>query len=164
MISVNETKFTKDPSGNKLIVTRDFNAPLEKVWKAWTDRDQLDIWWAPKPWKANTMSMDFKDGGQWLYVMAGPAGEEHWCKVDFQTIEPQKNFTTRSSFCDKNGNTNADMPTMHWFIRFTSTGAGTAITVEIIFDSKADLEKIVEMGFKQGFTMGLGNLDELLVH
>jgi hypothetical protein len=51
---------------------------------------------------------------------------------------------------------------MHWHTRFQPAGDRTLITVEVSFNSAADLEKIVEMGFQQGFTMAHGNLDELL--
>lgn len=44
MINTLETKITRDPSGKKLIVTREFNAPLEKVWRAWTESSLLDEW------------------------------------------------------------------------------------------------------------------------
>ena len=162
MINTNETRFSQDPSGKKLIVIREFNAPVEKVWRAWTESSLLDQWWAPKPWKAETKSMAFKEGGRWLYYMLGPAGDRHWCKVEFQTIDPHKSFTVINSFCDENGNTNGDLPVMHWSNNFASNGAGTTITVEISFDSTADLQKIVEMGFKEGFKMGLGNLDEMI--
>ena len=162
MINMNETKISKDASGKKLIVTRDFNAPVEKVWRAWTDSSILDTWWAPRPWRAVTKSMDFSEGGHWMYAMTSPEGEKHWCKVDYKTIDAPKNFTADNGFCDEHGNTTYEAPLMHWLVQFASSGAGTSITVDIGFDSEADLEKIVAMGFKEGFTMGLNNLDEVL--
>jgi uncharacterized protein YndB with AHSA1/START domain len=162
MVSTNETKISKAPSGNKLIVTRSFDAPVEKVWRAWTESRLLDDWWAPKPWKTETKSMQLKEGGQWLYSMVGPAGERHWSKVDFKTVVPQKKLASVCVFCDENGNTAAGTFPMYWLVEFRSQDAGTAITVELTFDNEADLEKIVAMGFKEGFTMGLGNLEELL--
>jgi len=162
MITTHETKITKAPSGSKLIVTRSFDAPLEWVWKAWTESSSLDNWWAPRPWKTETISMEFKEGGQWLYSMNGPEGERIWCKVDFRAIVPQKKLSVISVFCDEHGNTIADAPRMNWLTEFRSEDTGTAISVEITFDNEADLEKIVAGGFKEGFTMALANLDEFL--
>jgi hypothetical protein len=51
---------------------------------------------------------------------------------------------------------------MHWFAQFSSTEAGTRLTLEVGFDSEADLETIVQMGFKEGFTSALSNLDPML--
>lgn len=157
-----ETRIDKDPTGKKLIVTRYFAAPLAKVWRAWTESRYLDEWWAPRPWRAETKSMDFSEGGRWLYSMVGPNNERHWCRVDYQKIQPQKSFTVLNGFSDENGNPAAAFPDMHWNTQFAITGAGTTVTVEITFDNEADLQKIVEMGFKEGFTMAHGNLDELL--
>jgi uncharacterized protein YndB with AHSA1/START domain len=162
MISTNETQISKDPSGKKLIVNRNFNALPAKVWRAWTESALLDQWWAPRPWKAVTRSMDFSEGGYWLYAMTGPAGEVHWCKVDYLTIDAQKSFTANNGFSDEHGNPTNVAPMMHWLVQFAPAGDGTAIVVEITFDSEADLQQIVDMGFKEGFSMGLGNLDELL--
>lgn len=162
MISTSETTITKDKSGNKLIVNRAFNAAPAKVWQAWTDSAMLEKWWAPKPWRTETKSMTFKNGGQWLYAMVGPEGEKHWCRVDFQTIEPSKSFTATNSFCDENGNPTDVAPLMHWYTKFEPSGSGTVVTVEITFENAEDLEKIVQMGFKEGFTMAHANLDELL--
>ena len=162
MSSTNETKITKDPAGNKLHVTRDFNAPLPDVWEAWTDSSLLDQWWAPKPWRAETKSMDFKVGGLWLYSMVGPQGERSYCRVDFQAIDTEKSISSVAAFCDEDGNFTDDFPKMYWKSTFAATATGTNVLVEIAFDSETDLEKIVQMGFKEGFTMALGNLDELL--
>ena len=161
MITTNETKITK-VAANKLAVTREFDAPLELVWRAWTESDLLDQWWAPKPWKAHTKSMDFRDGGRMLYYMEGPDGTRHWCRFDYEKIEPLKSFSGEDGFCDENGNVNQEMPEMHWNVKFSHAGRGTLVQVDITFASEADLEKIVEMGFKEGFTAAHGNLDELL--
>jgi uncharacterized protein YndB with AHSA1/START domain len=161
-MSNKQTTITKDAANKKLIVVREFDAPLEEVWKAWTDKNILDEWWAPKPWKAKTKSMDFREGGLWLYSMVGPDGTESYCREDFKTIVPNKSFSARDSFCDENGNITHDIPGMDWKNIFSSTDTGTRVEVEITFDSEVDMEKIIEMGFEESFTMAHGNLDELL--
>lgn len=154
--------FEKDLANKRLHVKREFDAPVEKVWKAWTDSKLLDKWWAPKPWRAETKVMDFKEGGAWLYRMVGPDGTSQWCHVSFKTIVSGKSFSSTSVFCDEHGNEDSNMPAMYWLVEFEPTATGTKIEVELTFDKEADMEKIIEMGFEGGFTMGLGNLDELL--
>ncbi len=158
---MNETKIVKE-SGTKLRVIRDFDAPVRLVWNAWTQSDILDQWWAPKPWQARTKSMDFKEGGFWLYSMNGPDGEQHWARADFQKIVPMKSYTMMDSFCDAQGVKNDAAPQMKWLTQFIDKGDRTAVEIEIVFDNEGDLEKIIEMGFKEGFTAAHGNLDELL--
>ena len=95
---MNETIITKLPDQKQLKVTRNFSAPVDLVWKAWTDPEILDKWWAPKPWKAVTKSMDFRPGGRWLYSMNGPAGERHWSKSDFLKINAQSMYEAMEAF------------------------------------------------------------------
>ena len=158
----NNTVITKDLANKKLHITREFAAPVDKVWKAWTDSTILDKWWAPRPWKAETKIMNFSPGGTWLYAMAGPNGEQHWSRIGFETITPETGFTYTCNFCDEDGNVDDNAPAMHWALKFMPTATGSKVEVDLSFDNEADIKKIIEMGFEGGFTMALGNLDELL--
>jgi uncharacterized protein YndB with AHSA1/START domain len=162
MIATKETTYTKDAANKKIRVVREFDAPVEQVWKAWTESELLDQWWAPKPWKANTQSMDFREDGTWLYYMEGPDGSRHYCRADYETIAPNKSYTGLDAFCDENGKINTEFARMHWKVVFNKSANGTKVEVEIKFDSEADMEKIIEMGFKEGFAAAHTNLDELL--
>lgn len=162
MIINKETVLTKDLANKKLIVVREFDAPLDQVWKAWTESELLDQWWAPKPWKAQTKTMDFKEGGFWLYQMVGPDGTGSWCRADFKKIDAPNSFSAIDNFCDEKGKVDTNFPAMYWSNVFNQTGEGTTVKVEIRFDTEAGLEKILELGFEEGFTAALGNLDELL--
>lgn len=86
----NETIFSKDLPNKKLTVVRAFDAPLDLVWKAWTESEMLDQWWAPKPYRAETKTMDFREGGFLLYRMVGPDEDTSWCKENFKTINLHK--------------------------------------------------------------------------
>lgn len=157
-----QTVISKDLANRKLIITREFNAPVEKVWKAWTESQLLDKWWAPKPWKAETKTMSFTNGGSWLYCMVGPDGTRAWCRVDFDSINTPRSFNASAKFCDENGVVDENFPVMYWKNEFLANGTQAKVEIEITFDSETDLEKIVQMGFEAGFTVGLTNLDELL--
>lgn len=162
MIMEKQTRVTKDLNARKIIVEREFDAPVQDVWRAWTEKELLDQWWAPRPWKAETRSLDFREGGSWLYCMKGPEGEASWCRADFKTINKHKSFTSVDNFCDESGKVDGNFPNMYWKTEFIASGPGTKVIAEISFDSEADLQKILELGFEEGFKMALGNLDELL--
>lgn|SRR5690606_18028767 len=154
--------FTVDKQNKKIKVERSFNAPLDLVWKAWTESEVLDQWWAPKPWRAETKSMDFKEGGQWHYAMIGPDGEKQWCLHDFKSVESKKSFSGLDAFCDKHANINNTKPRAFWNNVFNDHSNSTIVNIEISFDEPEDLETIIAMGFKEGFAMGLENLDHYL--
>lgn len=152
--------FTVDKENNKINVIREFAAPLQKVWSAWTKPELLDQWWAPKPYKVSTKSMDFRNGGRWHYAMVSPEGDKHWCLADYDNIEPEITYSALDAFCDENGNINTDFPRSHWKNDFTAKGDSTLINITITYKKPEDLERIIELGFKEGFAMALGNLDE----
>jgi uncharacterized protein YndB with AHSA1/START domain len=156
------TQIKKDLKSRKIIVKREFDAPVSLVWKSWTESQLLDQWWAPKPWKAKSKSLTFDTGGSWLYSMNGPDGTSMWCIVEFSEVTKEKSFQATSAFCDENGKKNADFPVMYWNTRFNAIGSETLVEVEISFDKEADMEKIIAMGFEAGFSAALNNLDELL--
>jgi uncharacterized protein YndB with AHSA1/START domain len=162
MILNKETVYTKDLATKRIKVVRQFDAPVERVWKAWTESKLLDQWWAPKPWKANTKSMDFREGGSWFYYMEGPDGSRHYCRADYESVTPNKVFVGKDAFCDESGNIIPGMPRMHWKVQFSKVTDGTRVDIELTFGSEAELEKIIEMGFKEGFAAAHNNLDELL--
>lgn len=162
MMQVKETIYTRDEAKKMLKVERDFDAPLSRVWQAWTESELLDQWWAPKPYKAVTQSQDFKEGGRWRYYMQGPNDEKHYCKVDYTAIEKEKTFSGVDAFCNEKGETLSEMPSMNWKVLFTPIGDATKVHVEVTFKSLDDMNKIVEMGFQEGFAAAHNNLDEIL--
>ncbi|KQB37814.1 SRPBCC family protein [Flavobacterium aquidurense] len=153
--------FTVDKETSTVNVKREFNASLSNVWSAWTEAEILDQWWAPAPWKAKTKRMDFKEGGQRLYAMLGPRGEEHWALADFKSITPKTNFKYLDAFCDNEGNLNKDFPRSDWDVSFSEHGDMTIVDIAIKHENLSDLEKIIEMGFKEGFTIAMQGLDEI---
>ncbi|MCC6413330.1 MAG: SRPBCC domain-containing protein [Saprospiraceae bacterium] len=155
-------EFTVDKANNKINVEREFDAPLDLVWKAWTDPEILDQWWAPKPWRAETKSMNFTEGGRWHYCMVGPAGERHWALFDYKSIHHGKSYAGMDAFCDENGVINTNHPRMQWKNTFQEEGESTLVSAEIRFENFEDLETIISMGFKEGFAMGMENLDQYI--
>ncbi len=154
--------FTINKDTNTIHVKRDFAAHLNMVWAAWTTPELLDQWWAPKPYQTQTKSMDFTEGGTWLYAMVSPEGQKHWCRADYQKIETLRMYAALDAFCDEEGKLNPDFPRQHWTNSFSENNGTTTVNITIRYNSVEDMEKIVGMGFREGFTMAMGNLDELL--
>jgi uncharacterized protein YndB with AHSA1/START domain len=105
------------------MLKRAFAADLNLVWDAWTKPELLDLWWAPQPYRTQTKSMDFREGGSWLYCMISPENEKHWCKADYQKIVPFKSFSGLDAFCDENGKLNVDFPRSLWSNAFHRTNS-----------------------------------------
>jgi uncharacterized protein YndB with AHSA1/START domain len=154
--------FTVNKENRTVRVAREFDADLALVWKAWTTAELLDQWWAPKPYRNLTKTLDLRNGGQWVYCMISPENEVHWCKADYEKIQTEKILDWYDAFCDEQGNLNTALPRTRWANTFSQKEDTTLVDVVIEMDTLEDLEALIAMGFKEGFTMGLGNLDELL--
>ncbi len=155
--------FSVNKENKTIHVKREFDANLELVWQAWTTAELLDRWWAPQPFRNQTKSLDFREGGVWHYAMISPENQTHWCRFDYEKIETQKSYSGLDAFCDEEGKMNTDFSRMHWKNDFSGDIARTIVNITISVDTFETLEKIMAMGFKEGFTMGLNQLDELLL-
>lgn len=162
METKNKMEVVKNLQNKSIHISREFNAPLKTVWRAYTESELLDQWWAPKPWRAETKTMNFKEGGFWLYAMVGPDNTRHWGRMNYKVINPYKNIEGGDGFCDEHGNMNTELPLTKWNNIFTETAAGTKVEYELIFDTEEDLQKIVEMGFEEGVKIASEGLAELL--
>ncbi|WP_018478798.1 SRPBCC family protein [Pontibacter roseus] len=157
-----EFEFSVNKENKTITVKREFAAELPLVWDAYTKSEILDQWWAPKPWKSRTKTMDFREGGYWHYAMVGPEGEEHWALANYKTIEPKKRFTALDGFANADGVVNTEMPQSKWEVSFTPKEEVTLVENRIVFDDLAQLETTIQMGFKEGLTMAMEGLDALL--
>lgn len=152
--------FIVDKTTKTVFVNREFAAEHNLVWDAFTKQELLDKWWAPKPWRSETKYMDFKVGGKRFYAMVSPEGEKHWSLQEFTAITPQTNFQMLNTFADKDEN--PELPGSDWNLDFSEADGKTTVRISIKNDSLERLEKMIEMGFKEGFTMTLNYLEELL--
>ncbi|KGE13422.1 SRPBCC family protein [Sphingobacterium deserti] len=164
MERTNTMQFEIAADGRSVHISRQYAAPLEQVWKAWTEASILDQWWAPEPWKCHTKHMDFREGGEWLYSMNGPDGEVAWSRCSYGEIELLSYFEGKDNFCDEHGQPNADMPSMHWRTEFSENEMGTRVENHLRAKSAEDLSQLVDMGFREGFEMGQNNLGDWLAN
>lgn len=162
--------FVVNKENNTIVVKREFAAELELVWRAWTTAELLDQWWGPEPCRAKTKTMDFREGGHWLYCMivppsvtGGETDQIHWGKQEYDKIVSFKKFSGTDSFCDENGQANPDLPKGRFENVFSEKANGkTLVTMISKHNSFEDIEAVIAMGFKEGITVCFNQLDELL--
>ena len=152
--------FTVDKATKKVFITREFDAELSLVWDAFTKKEILDQWWAPKPFASKTKVLDFKVGGRRFYAMVSPEGQERWVLQKYTSISPKTNFKFFNAFADENET--PELPGSEWDHTFSEENGTTKVSIAIYNESLERMEKQIEMGFKEGFTMTLNYLAELL--
>ena len=152
--------FTVDKTTKTVLINREFAAGLSLVWDAFTKQEILDQWWAPKPWSSKTKYINFEPGGRRFYAMVSPEGQEHWSIQKYTSISPKTNFKFLNAFAD--ANENPELPGSEWDLNFSEENGKTKVSVTIYNESLERMEKMIEMGFKEGFSMTMKNLEELL--
>ena len=105
--------------------------------------------------------MDFRVGGRRFYAMVSPEGQElGWAVQKYTSITPKTNFKFFNAFADKDEN--PELPGSDWDLNFSENDGMTKVSISIYNESLERLERMMEMGFKEGATMQMNNLDELL--
>ena len=87
----------------EFVVTREFDAPRELVFKAWTERERLAAWWGPKGFKIRVAKLDLRPGGIFHYSMTTPAGDEWWGRFVYREISPPERLVYVNSFSNAEG-------------------------------------------------------------
>ena len=152
--------FTVDKTTKKVFITREFDAGLSLVWDAFTKAEILDQWVAPKPFVSKTKFMDFKVGGRRFYAMISPEGQERWAIQRYTSISPKTNFKMFNAFADKDEN--PELPGSDWNYTFSEQNGKTKVNITVYNESLARMEKMIEMGFTEGFKASMNNLENLL--
>ena len=155
--------FTVNKENNTIVIKREFNANLELVWQAWTTAELLDQWWGPEPCRAETKTMDFREGGFWLYCMITPENQKHWGRQNYEKIMLHKNFSGTDAFCDENGIVNPEFPAGKFENLFSEVEGKTLVTIISTHNSFEDVEETIEMGYTEGMRVNCQQLDELLL-
>ncbi|MCV9927238.1 SRPBCC domain-containing protein [Flavobacterium sp. LS1R49] len=152
--------FTVDKAIKTVFINREFDAELPLVWDAFTKAEILDQWVAPKPWSSRTKHMNFEIGGRRFYAMVSPEGLERWSVQEYTSITPKTNFKMYNTFADKDEN--KEIPGSDWDYTFSEQNGLTKVSIIIVNESLERLERMIEMGFKEGFTMSIDNLEKVL--
>lgn len=150
------------------VIKREFNAPRDLVWQAWTGREQMMRWFGPKGCTIPVATMDFRVGGEFHYCMRMPDGNEMWGKWIFREIVAPEKILLANSFSDKDGNLTRPPFPGTWALQmltettFTEQDGKTTITLKW-FPLDATAEEIKHFNAMRGsFTQGWkGTFDQL---
>ena len=124
-----------------LVVTRILNAPLELVWKAWTDPERVKKWWGPQHYTSPDAKIDLREHGKFVFCMRAPAdqgGQDSYTAGMYTKIVPHERLEFTQGISDPNGNpinpTDIGLPpefpsTIHTVVEFKRKGDLTELTI-----------------------------------
>jgi len=100
-----------DPNVNvkkeDIVVTRIIDAPVEMVWKAWTEPEHVMKWWGPKYYTSPSCKIDLREGGKYIFAMRAPAdqgGQDAYTAGVYKKIVPMEYLEFTQGLSDKDGN------------------------------------------------------------
>lgn len=152
--------FTVDKAAKTVFITREFAAGIDLVWDAFTRAEILDQWTAPAPFKAKTKYMNFEVDGKRFYAMVSPDGNMRWIIQKYISINPKTNFKLFNAFAD--ADETPQLPGSVWNYTFSEQNGITKVDIVIYNESLERMEKMIEMGFTEGFKTSLKNLENVL--
>jgi len=92
------------PEKRDLVITHTFDAPVERVWQAWHDPDDVKQWWGPDGFTAPLARIDFREGGTSLVCMSSPDFGDSYSTWDYTAIVPLERIEYIHNLVDKEGN------------------------------------------------------------
>ena len=155
-------EFNVDKATKMVTIVKEFDAPRDLVWDAYTKPELLDQWWAPKPFASRTKIMEFREGGRRFYAMVSPEGQERWAVQEYKSITPKTNFKFFNTFADENEN--RELPGSDWDLNFIEQNGKTKVSISIYNESLERLERMVKTGFVEGTEAQFKNLEDLLAN
>ncbi|NJL96741.1 SRPBCC domain-containing protein [Candidatus Gracilibacteria bacterium] len=155
--------------GKKLTLERDFSAPRQKVWNAFTQQELFVKWWGPRGWETEVKEFNFVEGGVNHYGMKCVDknqgewfGQYSWGKMIFSNIQPIDSFEYQDVFSDEDGKVDSKLPTSNTKIEFVEKGGVTKIISITEFADEESLKTVIDMGMLPGITETWDRLDEMV--
>lgn len=153
----------KDPANLTMVVTAEFDAPVESVWQMWENPRQLERWWGPPTYPATFVEHDLSPGGHMSYYMTGPDGDRPrgWWRVI--EVDAPKLLVFDDGFADEDGTPNPEMPTTTTRVTLHERETGqTVMKIETTFPSLEAMEEMAAMGMEEGLRSAVDQIDNLL--
>lgn len=147
------------PDGRTLEIVREFAAPRELVWRAFSDPYHLSRWWGPKGFTNPVVELDFRVGGRWYHVMRGPDGRDYPADSEFIEIVPPERIVYRNRRLDAEAFGGNPPPSFLRILTFEDLGQRSRLTLVARFDTEAEREAVVRRGFREGTLEGFDKLD-----
>jgi uncharacterized protein YndB with AHSA1/START domain len=164
-----KVKVNKDLDNKTLTFDQMFNAPKEKVWRAYSNKEWFEKWWGPEGWETTALEFDFKVGGKIHYCMKCVDesqgewfGRESCGLMHIEKVEEQDRFSAIDYFSDAEGVISDQMPSQKFDVEFIEEGGKTRLVNRSLVETVEHFVELEKMGMVEGFTSQLRKLELLL--
>jgi uncharacterized protein YndB with AHSA1/START domain len=166
---MDKTKVTKDLANNMLIIERTFDAPKDKLWRAYADQEWFTKWWGPEGWETTVKEFDFRSGGRNHYCMKCVDqnqgewfGQESWGLMEYGEVAAPDRIVYKDFFSDADGSKTDGMPTLTIEIELVEQDGKTTVVSRSKASSAEEIEKLLAMGMVEGYSSSCEKLERLV--
>lgn len=146
-----------DTTDREILLSRDFDAPRELVFQAYTDPAHTGNWWGPDGFTNTVHEMDVRPGGMWRFIMHGPDGTDYSNRITYEeVVAPERLVYLHGEDVDD------DPGAFHVSIRFEDLGGRTRVTQRMVFRSKAQRDGVISFGAVELGKQTMAKLDAYL--
>jgi uncharacterized protein YndB with AHSA1/START domain len=156
MISSRSARVTL-PEDTQILITRDFDAPKELVYKAYTTPDLVRRWWHANRGEMTVCDIDLRVGGQWRYAMEAPGFGEVAFHGEYREIVPNERIVATEIY-----EAVPDSPALDT-LTLTEQDGRTTLTILVEHDSKTSRDMHIESGMEDGLQDALDMLERVAV-
>ena len=145
------------PTDEQILITREFDAPRQRVYRAWTTPELVRRWWHANRGEVTVIEIDLRVGGTWRYVMVAQGGFEVGFHGEYREIVPNERIVSTEVY--------EGMPEGEALntLTFTETDGRTTLTLLVQHQNKAHRDGHVESGMEDGLQDALDLLEQIAV-
>ncbi len=145
------------PSEREILISRVFDAPPERVYRAHVDPNALSEWWGPTGYVNTIDRWEPRKGGAWRIVQKAPDGTEHPFRGVFKEVVPSKRLTWTFEYEPLAGHISTQTVTFE-----PERGGKTRLTVRVLFADQGERDGMLASGMEWGMRQGYERLDDVL--
>ncbi len=155
-VTVGKTSIVVEPGRQEIIITRLFDVPREKLFRAMNDPKLLPEWWGPRDLTTTVDKMEVKPGGSWRFVQQGASGEQHAFHGVYHAITAPESVVMTFEYEGEPGHVSLQTITLE------NVDGKTLLREHTVFQSVADRDGMAQAGMEVGINDSMERLEELL--
>ncbi len=150
------------PTDEQILITREFDAPKDLVYKAWTSPELVKRWWGAKRGEVTVAEIDLRVGGAWRYVLVGDDGFEVAFHGEYREIVPNERIVSTEVYEGAPHPEGQEEGTVNT-ATFTEANGRTTLTILVEAPSKEIRDAIIDSGMEEGLQDAMDLLEEVAV-
>jgi len=157
MSSLSGSAVLTTPTDTEIVMVREFDAPPELVWKAWTTPELVSRWWPGKRGTMKSCEIDLRVGGQWRYVMRASNDFEVAFHGEYSEIVPDERIVTTEVY--EGAPPGLEDPIN--VVTFEESEGRTTLSILMVVESREVRDMIIDSGMEGGMQEGMDLLEQI---